>query len=127
MATSNNSGRITFTVDGVEDLCSALQQVSSVRFDAVRADAAKNIYNRANQGPPWTPVDTGELRQSLRIETGAGKAIVGYTKDYAPHVEYGHRTRSGGYVAGQHFLQRNVNEEGKAFKNKLLDNLKGLL
>ena len=121
-------------VNGVEDLKSALKEVSSARFDAACKIAAEEIYNRGMDG--GTPVSTeetrpggphGELRQSLMIETGENKAVVGYTKDYAPHVEYGHRTRGGGYVTGQHYLQRNVDQEQEAFKQILKDQLDEVL
>lgn len=122
---------VSFEVEGIQDLVQALQGLSEsrfdARFDAVTKMTARNIYNRA-MSPGGTPVDTGELRQSAGIDVeGKGKAIVGYSKEYAPHVEYGHRTRGGGYVAGQHYLQRNVEKEGPAYKKALLENLKRVL
>jgi phage gpG-like protein len=47
------------------------------------------------------PVDTGRLRQSLKIiKTDDKEAIVGTNVDYAPHVEYG--TRKMIKAHGQH-------------------------
>lgn len=126
---SNNGGGypdIKITVEGCEKLAAALKKVSETRFHGAAKIAAQNIYNRAVNG--GTPVDTGELRQSAGVDVqGEDKAIMGYNKHYAPHVEFGHRTRGGGYVQGQHFLQRNVEQEQEAFKRLLADELKKVL
>lgn len=106
---------MNITVTGADELANCLKEMSEVRYDAVKLITLKNIYNRAVSG--GTPVDTGELRQSAGMDAD----MMGYTKDYAPHVEYGHRTRGGGYVEGQHYLQRNVETERPAFE-KLVKN-----
>lgn len=105
----------------VNDLAGKLNRLSHVRFEAVVIKNMTQIYNRgkANGG---TPVDTGELRMSL----GQSGDTVGYAKDYAPHVEYGHRTVNGGYVEGQHFLQRNVMAQEPIFRQDLIDQLRKL-
>ena len=127
---SNNGGGypdIKITVDGCEELAAALMRVSKMRFQGVAKITAQNIYNRA-VAPGGTPVDTGELRRSAGMDVeGEDKAVMGYSKHYAPHVEFGHRTRGGGYVQGQHFLQRNVEQEREAFKKLLADELKKVL
>jgi phage gpG-like protein len=126
---SNNGGGypdVKITVDGCEELAAALKKVSEVRFHGAAKIAAQNIYNRAVNG--GTPVDTGELRRSAGVDVqGEDKAVMGYGIHYAPHVEFGHRTRGGGYVQGQHFLQRNVEQEKDAFKKLLADELKKVL
>ncbi len=105
----------------VNDLAGKLNRLSHVRFEAVVIKNMTQIYNRgkANGG---TPVDTGELRLSL----GQSGDTVGYAKDYAPHVEYGHRTVNGGYVEGQRFLQRNVKAQEPIFRQDLIDQLRKL-
>lgn len=105
----------------VSDLAGKLNRLSHVRFEAVVIKNMTQIYNRgkANGG---TPVDTGELRMSL----GQSGDTVGYAKDYAPHVEYGHRTVNGGYVEGQRFLQRNVRAQEPIFRQDLIDQLRKL-
>ena len=87
---------MAFEIIDVDGLAKELDRLSHLRFEAVVLKNMTQIYNRGKSG--GTPVDTGELRISL-TQTGD---TVGYTKDYAPHVEYGHRTRGGGYVQGQH-------------------------
>ena len=105
----------------VNDLAGKLNRLSHVRFEAVVIKNMTQIYNRgkANGG---TPVDTGELRMSL----GQSGDTVGYAKDYALHVEYGHRTVNGGYVDGQRFLQRNVRAQEPIFRQDLIDQLRKL-
>ena len=111
--------------DGLaEELC----RLSQVRFDAVILKNMTQIYNRGQNTyengnvPPdgGTPKDSGELRLSLSHKDD----IVGYTKDYAPHVEYGHRTRNGGFVPGQRFLEKNVNTQKPIFYEDLRKQLR---
>ncbi len=105
----------------VNGLADKLSRLSHVRFEAVIVKNMAQIYNRG-KADGGTPVDTGELRLSL----GHAGDTVGYTKDYAPHVEYGHRTRGGGYVQGQRFLQRNVKAQEPIFRQDLIDQLRKL-
>lgn len=117
---------ININVDGAEELASALGKLSQERYNAVAKITAQNIYNRgvANGG---TPFDTGELRQSMHVSVEGDAAIVGYSKDYAPHVEFGHRTRGGGYVEGQHYLQRNMEAERPKHMQLMKDNIRKVL
>ena len=112
---------MSIQVKGTDKLVEALSQMSQARFVS-----ASNIYNRG-KADGGTPVDTGELRQSLTIGTIDHGAEVGYTKDYAPHVEYGHRTQGSGYVEGQRYLERNVEKERPEFKQLLIDNIERLV
>lgn len=78
--------------------------LSAIRLDAVLKKNITEIYNRAKSG--GTPVDTGQLRQSASVSMEDYE--MGYSAEYAPHVEYGHRTRGGGFVPGQYYLKKNV-------------------
>ena len=108
-----------FELRDVNGLALELQRLSQLRFDAVIEKNMTQIYNRG-KAEGGTPVDTGELRISLSQR----KDVVGYTKDYAPHVEFGHRTVNGGFVAGQRFLQRNVDAQRAIFIEDLRRNLR---
>lgn len=108
-------GKFNVKLDGIEELESELQRLNSVRFEAVVEKQTVQMLNRARQ-PGGTPVDTGELRQS----SSATRDEMGYIAEYAPHVEYGHRTINGGYVTGQHFLKENVNRQRPIYKEDLL-------
>ena len=103
---------------GLEDLERVLARKSAVDFDAVVAKQTADMLTRAHaQG--GTPVDTGELRQSSRATPRSGE--MGYTVEYAPHVEYGHRTRNGGFVPGQRFLQANVEVQRPIYREDLIE------
>ena len=103
------------TVTGISELETELNRLNSIHWEAVRKKQATEILNRARGG--GTPVDTGELRKS----SGVSGEEMGYTAEYAPHVEYGHRTVSGGYVTGQRYLQRNVDTQRPIYKQDLID------
>lgn len=56
------------------------------------------------------PVDTGNLRSSIRRKVNASQGIATIGPDpsiahYAYWVEFGHHTRSGGWVPGQYYVQ----------------------
>ncbi len=108
-----------FELSGADALSAKLSDLSRVRFEAVVLKNMAQIYNRG-KADGGTPVDTGELRLSL----GQSGDEVGYTKDYAPHVEYGHRTANGGFVKGQRFLERNVEKQRPVYKKDLVKALK---
>lgn len=101
---------------GIDQLESELARLNSFNLRAIQKKQVTEALNRA-RAPGGTPVDTGELRQSVGADPEAG--IIGYTKDYAPHVEYGHRTVDGGYVQGQHFLQKNVERQREIYKTDI--------
>lgn len=107
------------TLKGDDRLASELNRLSSVRFDAVVKKSMTEIYARGKSAG-GTPVDTGELKGSL-VKSGD---TVGYAKTYAPHVEYGHRTRGNGYVQGQKYLYNNVEAQRPIFRKDLIQQLK---
>lgn len=75
----------------------ALERLSA--FDAeVAVTAAANQL--AKDAKAAAPRDTGGLANSVRVDVSGGRGIVGYTADYAPHVEYGHRQNVGQFVKG---------------------------
>lgn len=107
---------MAFKITDEDGLAEELQRLSQVRFDAVVIKSMSQIYERGKSSDcktrkTGTPVDSGELIISLSQSFDE----VGYTKDYAPHVEYGHRTVNGGYVEGQRFLYANVETQRPIF------------
>ena len=107
------------SIEGLPALESELRRLNDIRFDAVVQKQVVQMLNRA-RAPGGTPVDTGELRLSL----GSSGDEIGYTKDYAPHVEYGHRTIDGGWVEGQHFLKNNVDLQRPIYRQDLISAIK---
>ena len=59
-----------------------------------------------------TPVDSGVLRRSWQTKKDGDLARIVYNNvKYAPHVEYGHRTRGGkSFVDGVYMLEKSVKE-----------------
>lgn len=112
---------INITFSGFRELEAELNRLNSVRFDAVVKKQTAELLNRA-RAAGGTPVDTGELRNSSSADLNDG--VMGYTASYGAHVEYGHRTRNGGYVQGQRFLQRNVDIQRPIYKQDLINAVK---
>lgn len=100
-------------LEGTEALEDELIRLSSIRWEAVVKNNMRQIYNRAVGG--GTPVDTGELRMSCSLSGD----LVSYGASYAAHVEYGHRTRNGGFVRGQRYLKHNVDTQRPIYYNDL--------
>ena len=103
------------------------KKLDSIDPKAIEAIVKLNlaeIYNRGKQG--GTPVKTGQLRQSLGIQRDGDGWIVGYTKEYAPAAEYGHRTRGGGYVPGRYYLKANVAKQESKFRQDLARLIKAM-
>lgn len=107
------------TLAGMDELEAELTRLNTIRLEAVQKKQLTQILNRArNVGRAFgTPVDTGELRASSGVDFGAME--MGYLAEYAPHVEYGHRTVNGGYVQGQRFLQANVDRQRDIYMTDL--------
>lgn len=120
---------------GDKELAEALKKGSELRFDSV---CLKQLTDMESRAQITTPYKSGELVKSTRIippDKGIGGEF-GYTKEYAPHVEYGHRQNVGQFVAaigkrlkasyipGQHFLLNNVNTQKPIFRQDLLNELK---
>ena len=58
------------------------------------------------------PVDSGVLRRSWIVKKDGDLARIVYNNvHYAPHIEYGHRTRGGkSFVDGRYMLTKSVKE-----------------
>ncbi|MBQ7705879.1 MAG: HK97 gp10 family phage protein [Selenomonadaceae bacterium] len=67
---------------------------------------------------PKTPADSGRLRGAwARSEPSGGSIEVYNNTEYAPYVEFGHRTRNGkSVVPGQFFLRDAVDESRAQFQ-----------
>lgn len=111
--------KIDVQVTGTDPLEKKLQELNSFRLEAV---IIKNTTDLWNYMKPHTPRKTGQLMNHLFAQPKEG--LVGYTPEYAPHVEYGHRTVYGGYVQGQHFLHDGVNRQREIYKRDLLNAIK---
>ena len=119
---------IKVSIKGLEKLEAEIARMNNIRWEAVRKKQLTQILNRARQ-PGGTPVSTEETRPGgphgeLRQSSSVSEDEMGYTKEYAPHVEYGHRTSDGGWVEGQHFLQNNVDIQRPIYRQYLINEIK---
>ena len=116
---------VSVSVSGTKYLEQELQRMNQARFDAVVEKQSIQMVDRATAGhnpsQGGTPYDTGEMLQSVQRAGSGISAEVGYTKEYAPHVEYGHRTKNGDWIPGQHFLQKNVDIQRPIFQRDLAE------
>lgn len=118
------------TITGAEPLQKVLNELSDfqVHLNAVRAKQVTEISKRAAGPlgtPGATPRDTGELRISAHADYD--DFSFGYSKEYAGHVEYGHRTRKGGFVEGQRYLETNKNVQSPVYKEDTKKRLEKVL
>lgn len=102
----------------IDRLAGALRDMNEIRFNSVVKKNVTQMLNAARSG--GTPVDTGELRDSS--ETYGDE--MGYTAEYAAHVEYGYRTKNGGWVPGQRFLKTNADTQAPIYYQDLLNAIK---
>lgn len=106
-----------------------LKRLDKIQLDKVAEKSAVEMFNRAkssdNPAAGGTPVDTREMQMSVTKSGHGAESDVGYTKDYAPHNEFGHRTRGGGYVQGRHFLKRNMEIQQPILKKDAIAELRG--
>ena len=68
-----------------------------------------------------TPEDTGVLKKSWKYRTvSENEGILSNNVKYAPHVEYGHRTRGEkSFVNGRYMLTKSVKEIESELDNQL--------
>lgn len=109
-----------------------------------RLDAEDIVIATANElgtaAKSAAPRDSGGLANSVRVDVSGGRGRVGYTADYAPHVEYGHRQNLGQFVKGlgddgsgrqlvtpfipgQHFFRPCVERARSNFKRRIREAL----
>ena len=112
---------------GLEEINARLSQLSAVEWAGLKAMQGADMKNRANT---ITPYKSGDLRKSAYFD---GVDTFGYSIEYAPHVNYGHRIcrpkgQQVGYVEGQHFLEANVNAQEPIYvqdvRNWLMEKLR---
>lgn len=102
----------------IDALADKLRSMNEIRFNAVVKKNVTQMLNAARNG--GTPVDSGELRKSSSTYGDE----MGYITEYAPHVEYGHRTVDGGWVPGQRFLKENADTQALIYYQDLLNAIK---
>lgn len=114
---------------GIKELEKKLQLAQNERFEAVKNKQITEMYNRGKSRGQIgsTPVSSGKKSGQLRVSLIKVNDGIGYVKDYAPHVEYGHRIvrnkKTIGHVQGRRFLRANVNVQKPIYKKDLIKQL----
>lgn len=82
------------------------------KFDEEKENELEVITNVAEGNiKAVTPVDTGTLRRSIThkiINPNTSEVGPGPEAPYAEDVNYGHKTSNGGYVKGQHYMEKGL-------------------
>lgn len=103
-----------------------VKQILEATNEAIN-NALETIGNMAaDYAAGLAPVDTGRLQNSITSEVSESeKAVyVGTNVEYAPFVEYGHRTQSGKTVEGKPFLKPAIESHLDEYKHVLESELK---
>ena len=99
-------------IQGLDNFIRTLNNASN-SFDEEASKRLNNISQKLIKKVKLkTPVDSGLLRRSWRSKKEGELARIVYNNvHYAPHIEYGHRTRGGkSFVDGQYMLTKSVKE-----------------
>ena len=102
-------------IQGLDELSQTLNNMSN-NFDEEAEKALNEVANyilkNVKLKTPVAQKDGGTLRRSWQVKkTGELTRIIYNNVHYAPHVEYGHRTRGGkSFVDGQYMLGKSVKE-----------------
>lgn len=104
-------------ITGMENIEKAFKQYQTKVLDKdikkIVSTLAKALYSSVKKN---TPVDTGSLRRSwemskVQVSSAGDYSVVLYnTMEYAIYVEYGHRTKGNGWVEGQFFAQKSLED-----------------
>lgn len=127
--------RIFYSFKGIQDVQKALAKYDENQLMDVTNLSIGSMHNRASKrgaGGGGTPFDSGDLQRSrsrtmAKMNGSKFTGEFGYTIEYAPHVEFGHRTRSGGYVAGQKFLKQNADIEMPKYLATMRARIRGMM
>lgn len=103
------------------------EKVSEADVQKLHEDIVKDLAARAlRKIVKTTPVDTGNLKRNWKVgnvkKTGDTYEIEIYNNtEYAPYIEYGHRTKNGlGYVQGR-FMMTIAVAEVKALSSSIVE------
>lgn len=108
--------KVKVNTKGLKKLQEKIQQFESANYDKVAEECTNQMAARLiRKCVKRTPVLTGHLKGNWKANqaikrNGAWKTAVYNPVKYAPYVEYGHRTRDGGWVNGRFMLTRSSEE-----------------
>lgn len=101
--------RVEVKLDDIQSLNDRLAQLAKGEFERLLDELAGNIAKTfLSIVTGRTPVDTGFLRGNWDIKRTPDGYLVYNTTVYGIYVNYGHRTRNGGLIEGQFFVEKSV-------------------
>ena len=111
-------------IEGLSGLTSTLNNMSNNFDDEASATLNKisqKLIAKVKLKTPVAEKNGGTLRRSWRTKKKDDLTRIVYNNiHYAPHVEYGHRTRGGkSFVDGVYMLKKSVKEIEEEFDNEL--------
>lgn len=99
---------------GIKGMDNLLKDIEKIQRDLPRESRKflNQLGNRVKaKAKVKVPVDTGELRNSIKTITVDENEVKVYSnKEYASYIELGHRTRNGGFYEGKYFLKNSIDE-----------------
>lgn len=112
--------KFSIDMNGVGDIQSKIKGLVNYR-PVIRSCIVKSLADMKNRSNIITPKVSGELRISAyQRMNGDLEGIFGFSKEYAPYVEYGHRIVRGGRQIGfkkaNPFLKPNAEAQAKILK-----------
>lgn len=116
--------KLEFDLKELQKLNDKLKDLAESEFNALLDDTANMIAqvflrNVTN----LTPVDTGFLRGNWDIVRGRDYYQVYNNTIYGMYVNYGHRTRNGGWVEGQFFVEKSMEMTERSVKKIVRESL----
>lgn len=105
-----------YSFDGLDQLEQQLSRMIEQEYPAEFREMVIQIaYELQGRVKENTPKKTGRLQDSWKVgkieKRGSEYYIEVYNNvDYAEPVEYGHRTRGGGFVPGRHMMELSLQE-----------------
>lgn len=108
-------------IQGVEACVARIKKIDGYR-PLISRCVVKSLADMRNRSNSLTPRNTGELRNSaFGNQLGDLEGEFGFTKEYAPYVEYGHRLvrggRTVGYCPANPFLEPNARAQESTFQS----------
>lgn len=106
--------KLEFDLKELKKLNDKLKDLAESEFNALLDDTANMIAQVfLKHVTKVTPVDTGFLRGNWDIVRGRDYYQVYNNTIYGIYVNYGHRTRNGGLVEGQCFVEKGIEKTEK--------------
>lgn len=139
-------GRKDFQIEGVKELEKMFKKLGDVPQKTVTPAARKGMNIALKDAKKNAPVDTGELKQGMKLVGERSKAkgkkvyrivferskndifqkknkegkVVAY---YPVSQEYGYFTKNGRYVPGYHFVSNSLNDNNKKIEKTIVEDI----